>query len=116
MNTVEVVDRGGREIVVFLSGDIDDALALQLRAAVEEVAELVQISGLTHAVVDMHRVRSLGEVGLEFLRNLTARGEATGFEVSFAALTGPAHRAIETAGWEFVEKSPPPAPDAGGVR
>jgi anti-anti-sigma factor len=107
MGTVEVVDRGGREIVVFLSGDIDEGLEDQLRQAVDEVAELELISGLNHVVVDMHRVRSLSETGLVFLRDLTARGDATGFEVSFAALTGAAHRAIEAAGWGFIEQSPP---------
>ena len=33
-------------------------------------------------------------------------GRSSGFEVSFAALSGPAHRAIEANGWSFVEHSP----------
>jgi hypothetical protein len=39
---------------------------------------------------------------------LNERGRRGGFEVSFSALSGPAHRAIEAAGWQFMEPSPPP--------
>jgi anti-anti-sigma regulatory factor len=108
MGEVNVVDRGSREIVVFLSGDIDDGMVELLRGAVEEVAQMERLNGLSHAVVDMHGVTALGEPGLAFLRDLSDRGRHRGFEVSFSALSGPAHRAVEAAGWPFMEPSPPP--------
>lgn len=107
MGTVEVVDRGGLEIVVFLAGDIDDALTDQLHAAVDEVATLEQIGGLNRVVVDMHHVSAMADPGVAFLRELTERGQRAGFDVSFSAMTGPAHRAVEAAGWSFMEPSPP---------
>jgi anti-anti-sigma regulatory factor len=107
MGTVEVVDRGGQEIVVFLSGNLEDVSAETLRESVDEVVTLERIGGLSHVVVDMHRVTGLGEPGLTFLRDLTDHGRTAGFAVSFAAMSGPAHRAVEAAGWEFVEASPP---------
>lgn len=107
MNAVDVVDRGGQEIVVFLSGYIDESLAGQLDDAVDQVAELERIGGLQHAVVDMHQVTGLENAGLNFLRELCARGQRAGFHVSFSSMTGPAHRAVEAAGWEFFEPSPP---------
>jgi len=109
MGEVRVVDRGAREIVVFLSGDIDEQMTDALHAAVAEVAELESISGLSHAVVDMHGVTTLAEPGLAFLHELTQRGRRSGFEVSYSAMSGPAHRAVEAAGWSFVESSPPPS-------
>ena len=111
MNDIEVVDRGAREIVVFLSGDIDTALIPRLEAAVDQVARLETLNTLNHVVVDMHRVTSLAEPGVAFLRDLTVRGERAGFEVSFAAMSGPAHRAVEAAGWNFMEHSPPTTTD-----
>lgn len=106
MSTVEVVDRGAREIVVFLSGDVgsepDDAFG----AAVDEVDRLEQLNALDHVVVDMHRVTGMSDAAIGFLRELSSRGRRSGFEVSFAALSGPAHRAIEANGWSFVEHSP----------
>ncbi len=106
MGEVQVADRGSREIVVFLRGDIDDAMADELHSAVEEVARLEQLSLLSHAVVDMHDVTSIGPAGIAFLRELQGRGERGGFEVSFSHLSGTAHRALEDAGWSFVEASP----------
>jgi anti-anti-sigma regulatory factor len=107
MSAVQVVDRGGREVVVFLSGDVDDTLTDQLHHAVGEVAELERIGGLTHVVVDMHQVTALQAPGIDFLRELTERGRRDGFEVSFSSMTGAAHRAVEAAGWSFMEASPP---------
>ena len=106
MGEVQVADRGSREIVVFLSGDVDDPLTDELHAAVDEVTRLERLSSLSHAVVDMHGVTSLGPAGIAFLRELQARGERAGFEVSFSHLSDAAHRAIEEAGWTFVESSP----------
>lgn len=108
MGEVQVVDRGAREIVVFLTGDIDEPMTDALHAAVEEVTRLEQLSGLNHAIVDMHKVTSLGQAGISFLRELEGRGHRAGFEVSFSNMTGPAHRAVEASGWKFVEASPPP--------
>ena len=107
MGGIEVVDRGAREIVVFLTGDIDDETAEYMHAAVERVARLEELNALSHAVVDMHAVTHLGSAGIAFLRELSERGKNAGFEVSFSALSGPAHRAVEAAGWNFVWHSPP---------
>lgn len=106
MGDVQVADRGSREIVVFLRGDIDDLMTDELHAAVEEVAGLERLSSLSHAVVDMHHVTSLGAAGIAFLRELQVRGERAGFAVSFSHLSSAAHRALEEAGWSFVETSP----------
>lgn len=106
MSTVEVVDRGAREIVVFLSGDVGSDPGDAFGAAVDEVARLEQLNALDHVVVDMHRVTGMTDAAIAFLRDLSARGRTSGFEVSFAALSGPAHRAIEANGWSFVEHSP----------
>jgi hypothetical protein len=57
----------------------------------------------------MHGVTSLGPPGIAFLRELSERGQRSGFEVSFSSLSGPAHRAVEAAGWQFMEPSPPPS-------
>lgn len=112
MNGVDVVDRGAREIVVFLSGDVGDGLTSQLHDAIDEVTQLEDLNGLDHVVVDMHRVEALEQPGIVFLQELTRRGRESGFQVSFAALSGPAHRAVEDAGWPFMEHSPPPFPTA----
>ncbi|WP_157987688.1 STAS domain-containing protein [Jiangella endophytica] len=106
MSTVEVVDRGAREIVVFLSGvvgtDPDDAFG----PAIDRVDRLEQLNALNHVVVNMHQVTGMSDAAFEFLRELSSRGRSKGFEVSFAAVSGPAHRAIEAHGWSFVEHSP----------
>ncbi|WP_162606437.1 STAS domain-containing protein [Jiangella asiatica] len=106
MSAVQVVDRGAREIVVFLAGDVSGEPADSMRAAVEEVSRLEGLNALDHVVVDMHQVTELGDVGVAFLRELSDRGRRAGFEVSFAAMSGPAHRAVEAGGWRFAEHSP----------
>lgn len=107
MSGVEVVDRGAREIVVFLSGDLNHESSERLHAAVDEVVRLEQLNALEHVVIDMHQVTEMGDPAIEFLRELSLRGRRSGFDVSFAAMSGPAHRAVEAAGWSFVEPSPP---------
>jgi anti-anti-sigma regulatory factor len=107
MGKVQVVDRGAREIVVFLTGDIDEPMTDALHNAVDEVTRLEQLNGLNHAIVDMHGVTSLGQAGIDFLHELEGRGNRAGYAVSFSNMTGAAHRAVEAAGWKFVEASPP---------
>ncbi|HEX6194835.1 MAG TPA: STAS domain-containing protein [Jiangellaceae bacterium] len=107
MGQVDVVDRGGREIVVFLSGDITESDQNALDDAIDEVEALERLNGLNFAVVDMHNVTSIGPPGIAFLHRLQDRGDRTGFDVSFSAVSAPAHRALEAAGWEFIEHSPP---------
>lgn len=109
MGELRIDDHGGGEVVVSLYGDIENDMADTLRAAVDEVAVLQRIDG-GHAVVDMHGVTALGAAGIEFLRDLEARGERTGFVVSFANLSAAAHRAVESSGWASVEGSPPDHP------
>lgn len=103
---VSVVDRGAREIVVFLSGTVDDVLSDQLHSAVDDVTKLEELNGLDHVVVDMHKVTALDHSGISFLHELIQRGHKAGYQVSFSSLCGPAHRAIEGAGWPFMEHSP----------
>jgi len=107
MGEVRVGDHGDGEVIVFLSGDIDDSMTGDLRTAIDQVSRLEQIEGPRHAIVDMHGVTSLGPAGIEFLRSLEARGERGGFAVSFSTLSAPAHRAVEAAGWRTAEGSPP---------
>lgn len=109
--SVTVADRGAREIVVFLEGIVDGNLSGALDDAIDQVAQLEELNALDHAVVDMHKVAALHSTGIAFLRELTQRGRRAGFDVSFAQLSGPAHRAVENAGWPFMEHSPPPIPE-----
>ncbi|AYY11482.1 STAS domain-containing protein [Actinobacteria bacterium YIM 96077] len=110
MNAVDVVDRGGQEITIYLSGRIDETLSEELDEAIDEVAGLERIHGLGQAIVDMHLVTELDNAGLAFLEKLTERGHTAGFDVSFSTMTGAAHRAVEAAGWRFMEASPPLPP------
>ena len=107
MGEVRIDDHGGGEVAVYLYGDVDDSMAEALQAAVDEVAVLQRVDGGLHTVVDMHGVTTLGPAGIQFLRDIEARGERTGFVVSFANLSAAAHRAVENAGWSSVEGSPP---------
>lgn len=106
MGELRIDDHGGGEVVVSLYGDIDDAMADTLGATVDEVAALQRVDGGLHTLVDMHGVTSLDTAGIQFLRDLQARGERTGFVVSFANLSAAAHRAVESAGWTSVEGPP----------
>jgi anti-anti-sigma regulatory factor len=95
MGSVEVVDRGSLEIVVFLSGNVDEAMGLELDAALEEVARLEP----PRVVVDTHECTSFGTTGVQFLDALRRRGRLEGWEVDLAAI-GPAVRPVlEEAGW-----------------
>jgi anti-anti-sigma regulatory factor len=95
MGSVEVVDRGSLEIVVFLSGDIKDGMGRELDAAIEDVARLEP----PRVVVDTHECISFGIAGVQFLDALRRRGRLEGWEVDLAAI-GPAVRPVlEEAGW-----------------
>lgn len=107
---LSVVDRGAREIVVFLSGAVDNDLSEQCHSAVDDVTRLEELNALDHVVVDMHKVTAIDETGISFLHELIQRGHRAGFQVSFSSLSGPAHRAIEDSGWPFMEHSPPTMP------
>lgn len=95
MGSVEVVDRGSQEIVVFLSGDIDDSTGRQLDLAIEEVAELEP----PRVVVDLHDCTSLGPIGVQFLDALRRRGSLDGWGVDLAAISPAARAVLEQAGW-----------------
>jgi anti-anti-sigma regulatory factor len=95
MGSVEVVDRGSQEIVVFLSGDIDDSMGRQLDLAIEEVAELEP----PRVVVDLHDCTSLGPVGVQFLDALRRRGRLDGWQVDLTAISPVARNGLEEAGW-----------------
>jgi hypothetical protein len=99
MGDVRVVDRGGREIVVFLSGDIGDGMEAQLNAAIDEVDSLEHLSLLDRAIVDLRDVTSMQPVGVAFLQALEQRGQQHGFDVDLTTISGPAHRALEKAHW-----------------
>jgi hypothetical protein len=102
MGSVEVVDRGSREIVVFLRGDVGPAEAGALDGAIDEVDGLEQLSSLSRVVVDCRGVDSLGDDGVRFLRRLQERGERHGFALSLSMLSSAAHHALEDAGWPGV--------------
>lgn len=95
MGTVEVVDRGSLEIVVFMSGDIDDAAQADLDAAVEQVSRLEP----PRVVIDTHNCTSFGPAGVRFLDVLREGGRAAGFEVDLAAIGPEVRPVLEQAGW-----------------
>jgi hypothetical protein len=102
MGSVEVVDRGSREIVVFLRDDVGTAEVDAMAAAVDEVDQLEELSSLSRVVVDCRAVTSLGDEGVQFLRRLQQRGERHGFTLSLSMLSQPAHHALEQAGWPGI--------------
>lgn len=106
MGRVEIADHG-TEVIVYLSGDITESDEDRLNTSIDQVTALERLSDLSLAVVDMHKVTSLGPAGTVFLRRLQDRGERNGFDVTFATVSAPAHRALEDAGWSFIESSPP---------
>lgn len=95
MGNIEVVDRGSLEIVVFLSGDIDDSMGRQLDAAIEEVARLEP----PRVLVDTHDCAGFGTVGVQFLDALRRRGRLEGWEVDLAAIGPTVRPVLEEAGW-----------------
>jgi anti-anti-sigma regulatory factor len=95
MGSVEVVDRGSQEIVVFLSGDIDDSMGRQLDLAIEEVASLEP----PRVVIDLHDCTSLGPMGVQFLDALRRRGRVDGWQVDLTAISPAARNVLEEAGW-----------------
>jgi anti-anti-sigma regulatory factor len=95
MGSVEVVDRSSQEIVVFLSGDVDDSMGRQLDLAIEEVAELEP----PRVVVDLHDCTSLRPVGVQFLDALRGRGRLDGWQVDLTAISPAARNVLEEAGW-----------------
>lgn len=99
---VEVVDRGSREIVVFLRGDVGEADEPGLAAAIDEVDLLEKLTGLSRVVVDCHDVTSLGQSGIDFLHRLSERGERHGFSLSLSALSEGAHHGLEDGEWPGV--------------
>lgn len=106
MGEVRVVDRGSREIVVFLSGDVDETMRPALDAAIAEVDGLETLTQLSRALVDMQGVTALGRAGLDFLHALQDQGGRHGFTVAATAMSGPAHRALEAVDHPFRMPSP----------
>lgn len=108
MGEIQVVDRGAREIVVFLSGGFgagdDDTGPPPGRWAetVDEVERLETLDGLDHVIVNMHGVTGLDDHAVRFLRDLVDRGDARGFRVSFADVPGAARQALHDAHWPLV--------------
>lgn len=95
MGTVQVVDRGSLEIVVFLSGNIDESMRSELEAALEEVS----VHEPPRVVVDTHAAASLGPAGIGFLNALRARGQVEGYFVDLAAIGPSVRPVLERAGW-----------------
>lgn len=107
MGEIQVVDRGAREIVVFLSGgfgttDEAEPSSGRFAEAVDEVERLEKIDGLDHVIVNMHGVTAIDDHVVGFLRSLVDRGERRGFEVSFAEMPGVARQVLHDAGWPLV--------------
>lgn len=104
MGTVRVVDRGSQEIVVFLSGDIEESMQDALDAAIEEVT----VHEPPRVVVDTHEATMLGPAGIGFLNALRARGQAEGYFVDLAAIGAAVRPALERAGWIHPVLEAPP--------
>jgi anti-anti-sigma regulatory factor len=102
MGQVEVVDRGSREIVVFLRGDITSGMAKELSAALDEVGLLERLDDLHRAVVDTREVTAFDATGLDFLRRLEARGKAEDYEVALSMTSKPVLKALEDARWPYA--------------
>jgi anti-anti-sigma regulatory factor len=99
MGDVRVVDRGGREIVVFLSGDVGAGMETRLNAAIEEVDSLEHLSLLNRAIIDLRDVTHMEPIGVAFMKALQERGRLHGFDVDLTTVSGAAHRALEEAHW-----------------
>jgi hypothetical protein len=102
MGQVQVVDRGSREIVAFLRGDIDEGMRAELSRALDEVALLERLDDLHRVVVDTREVTAFSRAGLEFLRKLEERGRAEDYEVALSMTSKPVLRALEDAHWPFA--------------
>lgn len=106
MGEIQVVDRGAREIVVYLSGGFGvgerEPSRGRLAAAVDEVDRLEHIEGLDHVIVNMHSVTAIDHDVVQFLRALVDRGQDRDFHVSFADVPGVARRALHDADWPLV--------------
>jgi hypothetical protein len=102
MGQVEVVDRGSREIVVFLRGDITGGMAKELTTALDEVAMLEELDDLHRVVVDTREVTAFDHAGLDFLRRLEERGKAEDYEVALSMTSKPVLKALEDAHWPFA--------------
>lgn len=109
MGEVRVVDRGGREIVVFLSGDVGTSMATELDAAIDEVDALERIGLLERAIVDLQAVTAMDPRGVRFLQALQQRGALHGFDLDLTGISGPAHQALEQAEWPVGIGSTPGA-------
>ncbi|WP_020579467.1 STAS domain-containing protein [Actinopolymorpha alba] len=102
MDDVEVVDRGSREIVVFLRGMIGPATESKLAAALQEVSLLEDLGNLDRVVVDTREVTAFDECGLRFLLEMERRGQAEGYEVAFSMISQPVLRALDRAHWHHL--------------
>jgi anti-anti-sigma regulatory factor len=99
MAEVRVHDHGGGEIVVLLVGDIDDSIQARLDKAIDEVDMLERVNQFDRAIVDLRDVTLLSPAGVRFLRALHERGAVHGYDVDLSTLSGPAHAALEQAGF-----------------
>ncbi len=99
MAEVRVHDHGSGEIVVLLVGDIDDAIEARLTEAIDEVDMLERVNQFDRAIVDLRDVTALGPAGVRFVKALKERGSVHGYDVDLSTLSGPAHAALEQAGF-----------------
>lgn len=102
MGRISVVDRGSREIVVFLSGDIDQDMERQLDNALGEVTLLERLDDLHRVIVDTREVTSFGDTGVRFLRKLEREGKEQDYELAFAMTSPPVTAALERANWPYA--------------
>jgi anti-anti-sigma regulatory factor len=95
MGSVQVVDRGSLEIVVFLTGDIDESMRSELEDAIDEVS----VHEPPRVVVDFHAATSLEPAAIGFLNALRARGQVDGYFVDLTGIGPGVRPALERAGW-----------------
>jgi len=103
MGGVRVVDRGSKEIVVFLSGEVGRDMADELDGALAEVSLLERLDDLDRVVVDAGEVTAFDLTGVDFLRALHLKGKQEGYELELAMLTEPVREALDRIEW-------PPSP------
>lgn len=97
MGQVSVVDRGSKEIVVFLSGDIDRAMEDQLSDALRRVTLLERVNDLSRAVIDTREVTAFDDTGVRFVRRLEQIGHERAFDVALCMTSKPVSEALATA-------------------
>jgi hypothetical protein len=107
---VDVVDRGSGEVIVFLSGEVEELAGERLTGAVEQAVTLRQVSDPERVIVDLREVTGGGEGMRRFLEDLHAAGVREGFTVDLANVPAAAEPVVTRLSWATfpdIERPPP---------